>query len=43
LIKDAFTDVLNNNNFLDVDICSAGIVAAEVVGMLKGNPCENFP
>ncbi len=42
-IEDAFDDVIENEDFLDYEFCTAALAAAEIVATALGNPSEDFP
>ena len=42
-LEDAFDDVIENEDYLDYEFCTAALGAAEIIAAALGNPCEDFP
>ena len=42
-LEDAFDDVIENEDYLDYDFCTAALAAAEIIAAAFGNPSEDFP
>lgn len=42
-LEDAFDDVIENEDYLDYEFCTAALGAAEIIAAALGNPSEDFP
>lgn len=42
-LESAFENIIQNDDYLDEDECSAALVAGEIIAYLMGNKSEDFP
>jgi hypothetical protein len=42
-LEDAFDNVIENEDYLDYEFCTAALAAAEIIAAAFGNPSEDFP